>query len=219
MTKQEWIDITQPLTDDIGHWPGDIPFSYRLTYPKEQTGSVNIGQMTTSLHTGTHADAPFHFDNEGKKIDELDVNIYIGPTRVVDVTGVKRIGSHELSQFDLTGVNRLLLRTTKDHNPNRFPANVPEIQEDAGPFLKEKGIFLLGVDVPSIDALDSKTMTAHHSLHANGIHILENLLLAGIKPGEYELIALPMLIKGADGSPVRAVIRPLRAGNRTQTEE
>ncbi|SFE86244.1 arylformamidase [Alteribacillus iranensis] len=214
MKNSSWIDISQPLTNSMGHWPQDTPFSYRLTYTKEQTGSVNIGRITTSLHTGTHADAPFHFDDDGERIHELDINVYIGEARVIDVSQYSSIGKKELEEIDVRGVQRLLLRTTTSTNPEVFPDEITFLRKDLGPFLKEKNIFLVGVDVPSVDPLTSKTVEAHHSLHKNGVHILENLVLSDIEPGNYELIALPLPIQQADGSPVRAVIRPLQKSNR-----
>ena len=77
MTNQ-WIDITQPLNQRIAEWPGDTPFSYEVTVTKEQSGSVNIGKLTMSTHIGTHTDAPFHYDDDGLKILELPVDLYIG---------------------------------------------------------------------------------------------------------------------------------------------
>lgn len=209
MKGNKWIDISQPLTYMIGHWPGDIPFSYEITFSKQQTGSVNIGQVTTSLHTGTHVDAPFHFKNDGAGVDQLDINIFIGPARVIDVSTFAEINRHVLSKFDLTGAERLLLQTSVPNNPAVFPEKIPALSADTGPFLRENGIFLIGVDVPSVDQLDSKEMRAHHSLYENGIHILENVMLDHVEPGDYELIALPLKMEGADGSPVRAAIRSL----------
>ncbi len=209
MGNRKWIDISQPLTNDIGVWPGDTPFTFTLSFTKEQTGSVNIGQFTTSVHTGTHVDAPYHFDENGEKIHELDVNIYIGTARVVDVTGCDMIGREELECFDLDGVERLLLKTSDGRDISRFPEKFTVFRKNIGPFLKEKGIRLLGTDGPSVDAIDSKTMDAHHSLNDNGVYILENIVLSEVEPGDYELIALPLAIEGADGSPVRAVLRPL----------
>ncbi len=209
MGNRKWIDISQPLTNEIGVWPGDTPFTFKLSFTKEQTGSVNIGQFTTSVHTGTHVDAPYHFDENGEKIHELDVNIYIGTARVVDVTGCDMVGREELECYDLDGVKRLLLKTSDGRDLSRFPEKFTVFRENIGPFLKEKGIRLLGTDGPSVDAIDSKTMDAHHSLNDNGVYILENIVLTHVAPGDYELIALPLAIEGADGSPVRAVLRPL----------
>lgn len=195
-----------PLTNDMGVWPGDTPFSFQLTYTKEQTTSVNIGEVATSVHTGTHLDAPFHYDNEGEKIHELDVSLFIGPAKVVDVRGHDTIGRKELENFDLDGVSRLLLRSM-DRENTAFPNKYPTLRDDIGPFLKEKGIHLIGTDCPSVDSVDSKELPAHHSLYDNGVYILENLVLNDVKQGLYELIAIPLAIVGGDASPVRAVIR------------
>lgn len=204
-----WIDISQTFSNKIGTWPGDTPFQFEVAFSKEQTGSVNIGRFTTSVHTGTHADAPFHFDSDAPTIEQLDINVYIGRAKVVDVTGFEAIGREELQALELDGVERLLLKTAKNICAEQFPTQIPVLKEDIGAFLKEKGIFLIGVDHPSVDALDDKQLLAHHALYQHGVHILENLLLQDVSPGDYELIALPLKIQGADGSPVRAVIRAM----------
>lgn len=209
METGRWIDITQPLTNDMAHWPGDTPFRFDLGVTKEQSGSVNIGEIRTSLHMGTHADAPFHFDEAGKKLHELDVNTYIGRARIIDVTMYTSLGQNELEGYDLEGAGRLLLKTSETNNPLAFPESFIELQPDIGPYLKSVGVFLLGIDVPSVDRTDSKELQTHHSLGDNGIHIVENLMLADAEPGDYEFIALPLAIHGADGSPVRAVIRKI----------
>nr|WP_209121412.1 arylformamidase [Alkalihalobacillus sp. BA299] len=207
--KKKWIDISQPLTETIAHWPEDTPFSYEVSYTKEQTGSVNIGQITTSVHIGTHIDAPFHFKNDGTKVLDLDINVYIGPCRIIDVSSYMKIDEDVLAQYDLDGVTRLLLKTSIPNNPSLFPKEIPYLTKGSVGFLKEKGIILIGVDVPSVDPLDSKELEGHHALYDHGIHILENVMLDHIDPGDYELIALPLPLKEADGSPVRAVVRPL----------
>jgi arylformamidase len=209
MTK--WIDISQPLHNGIAHWPGDTAFSYEISFSKSQTGSVNIGKITTSLHTGTHVDAPFHFVNHGEKIHDLDVNLFIGKAKMVDVSHYEKIGAKELHDVDLNGVDHLLLRTSPENNPNQFPINIPYLLPDLAPFLQKCGIKLVGVDIPSVDPLDSKEMAAHHALYQHGIMILENIVLRHIEPGDYELIALPLPIMGADGSPVRAVVKRINS--------
>lgn len=209
MNERKWIDITQPLTNEIAVWPGDTPYNFELSITKEETGSVNIGQLTTSVHTGTHADAPFHFDDHGKQIHEIDVNIYIGKACVIDVTAYDVIDRKVLSKYHLSGINRLILRTEKERNPAIFPESFTVIDPGVGTYLQERGIFLIGTDAPSVDPVDSKSLRAHHALKENGIYILENLMLNGVTPGDYELIALPLKLVGADGSPVRAIIRPV----------
>lgn len=206
---KKWIDISQPLHNDHAEWPGDTPFSYEVAFTKEATGSVNIGKLTTSTHMGTHIDAPFHFLNEGKTVEALPIDLYIGRARVIELTNVTRVGRETLEDIDFGGATRLLLKTEKRDDFTVFPKTFVTIAADLAPLLKERGVRLLGVDAPSVDPETSKTLEAHHALHAHDVMILENIVLDDVTPGDYELIALPLKIVGADGSPVRAVIRPI----------
>lgn len=201
-----WIDITQTLKAGIPNWPGDTPFHFEVGLTKEKTGSVNIGKMMTSMHTGTHADAPFHFENEGETIDQLDVNVFIGECFVMDCRGIKEITRETLHSIDFKGVQRILLKTIDEICP-KFPKKIPVLHPNVAPFLKERGVVLVGVDNPSVDPLDSKEVSTHHALHQAGIHIVEGLVLEAIEQGFYDLIALPLKVAGADGAPVRAVVR------------
>jgi len=201
------IDISRRLQNGMPVWPGDTNFSFELSWTKEESESVNVGKLTLSTHTGTHIDAPFHFDENGKKVIDLDPNLYVGEARVIELLDVESIKKVDLEAFSLNGVNRLLIKTNSWKNDNDFPERIPHIEKDVAAFLKENGITLLGIDVPSVDPLDSKELVAHHALHENGIHILESIDLRSVSEGDYELIALPLPLTDADGSPVRAVLR------------
>lgn len=202
-------DISRKLETGMPVWPGDTPFHYEVSWSKLDSGSVNVGSLTMSAHTGTHVDAPFHFDDHGKKIMELDLDLYIGPVRVIDMIDKDSIGADDLNGMNLEGCKRVLFRTLAWKNNKEFPEKIPYLRADLGPFLAGKGVRLIGVDVPSVDPLDSKDLTAHHCLNENGIHILESVLLDDVEPGDYELIALPLPLVEADGSPVRAILRTI----------
>ncbi|SEM96458.1 arylformamidase [Lihuaxuella thermophila] len=201
------IDISRPLYVGMPVWPGDTEYRFQLAWTKEESGSVNVGQILLSTHTGTHIDAPYHFDENGKKVHELDLSLYVGTVRVVHLPRRESIGASDFQGIDLEGVKRLLIRTDSWTDPARFPQSVTFLREDLAPFLGEKGVKLLGLDVPSVDRLDSKELPVHHALHKEGIHILEGACLSDVEEGDYELIALPLKLEGADGSPVRAVLR------------
>jgi len=203
----EWIDISQPLNEKVAVWTNDTPFSYKINWSKEQSGSVNVGQIKMSLHTGTHIDAPFHFQDEGEKVADLNVNQFIGKARVVIVKDQEKIDVKALSGLELDSVERLIIRTDAWVNREVFPSSIPYIDKGVASYLYEKGIFLLGLDLPSIDPLDSKELVAHHEFSNYGINILEGLVLDEIMPGDYELIALPLPITDGDGSPTRAVLK------------
>ncbi|MGG3915194.1 arylformamidase [Rossellomorea vietnamensis] len=200
------IDISRPLHNETPVWPGDTPFSFSLNWTQEETGSVNVGQLTMSSHTGTHVDAPFHFDSDGNRILDMSPERFMGPAIVVSLEGAPEISPERLMEIDLTDVKKVLFKTNAWSDPTRFPGHIPPISKELAPFLKEKGIDLIGVDLPSVDPLDSKELEAHHSLRDHDIGILEGIDLTHVTPGIYELVALPLPLKEGDGSPVRAVL-------------
>lgn len=202
-----WIDITQTLEHSIAHWPEDTPFSYEIPVRKTESGSVNIGKIETSTHIGTHIDAPFHFDDNGVKVDELDINRYIGDATVIEVMNKAYITEEVLMDFNIKGTI-LLIKTKKESNQTVFPETIPVLSEKAVEHIAKIGIKLFGVDVTSVDPIDSKTLDIHHKLHRNDIMIIENAVLQDVTAGYYDFIALPLKIKGADGSPVRAALKP-----------
>ncbi|WP_349408789.1 arylformamidase [Pseudalkalibacillus sp. SCS-8] len=200
-------DISQPLQEGVPTWPGDTPFSFKLNWTKEETGSVNVGSLTLSTHTGTHVDAPFHFDDEGKKMLDLKPDLYVGEALVVHLENRESIQPRDLEGYDLNGVERLLIKTGSWNDRTEFPSSITYLSPELAPFLIEKGIKLIGVDVPSVDQVDSKDLAAHHSLLDHDIHILESVVLDEVEEGVYELIALPLALAEADASPVRAILR------------
>lgn len=205
-----WIDISQPLNSNLAHWPEDTPYQYDIPVTKTMSGSVNIGQITTSTHIGTHVDAPYHFLDNGKRILDLDINRYIGKCKVVDLSEFPIINQKALKSKNLPYTDRLLIKTALPNDPTRFPEEVAYITPDAAAYMNGIGVKLVGVDTPSVDAINSKALSGHHALHKQDIYILENVMLDGIEEGDYELVALPLALEEADGSPVRAVIRPIK---------
>jgi arylformamidase len=202
-----WLDISQRLNESTPYWPGDAQYSYRLNSSIAEGASVNVGEIRMSTHLGTHIDAPFHFDGQGKKIIELDIDLYIGTALVVKVDAAESIGIKDFEGVELTGVRRLLLGTGQWKDHSRFPEWIPAVEPGLAPFLANKGVRLLGIDLPSVEFLDSKELPAHHALSGCGIHILEGLVLDGLEPGLYDLAALPLALEAGDGSPVRAVVK------------
>lgn len=205
MAIREIFDISMELNAETPEWPGDRPFEYSLSVTKEQSGSVNIGELKSSTHMGTHIDAPFHYDDEGLKIDELPLDIYLSTAQVIDVEGLDRIAKEHLPSPE-AGVTAILLKTGSWTQRNKFPETWPVFSESIAEWMKYQGILLLGVDVPSVDPETSKNMPMHHAMNDNGRYILEGIVLDKVEPGVYQLSALPLKITGADGSPVRAVL-------------
>ncbi|KZE67699.1 kynurenine formamidase [Fictibacillus phosphorivorans] len=203
------FDISMPLYKGVPGWPGDTPYSFDLAWTKEDSGSVNVGKVEMSIHTGTHVDAPYHFEDNGEKVIELPLERYVGKAFVMDVTSVKEITLEHLKNKLPNGTTRVLFKTNCWQDRTVFPKQIVPISSEAVPFLKSCGVKLIGVDMPSVDPLDSKELRAHHALYKHNIHILEGLVLDEVPEGDYELIALPLPLQDADGSPVRAILKEL----------
>ncbi len=165
-----------------------------------------------SLHTGTHLDAPCHFADAGADITGVALSRYIGRARVVTLRVERCISDSDLAALSWDGVERILFRTRQtDADDNRFDSHFVYLTEEAAHFIGSRKVFLVGTDSPSIDHFESKTMQAHKALLGHEVAILEGLRLAHVPDGDYELICLPLKLAGADGSPVRAVLRSLKS--------
>jgi arylformamidase len=202
------IDISLPITADLPVWPGD-PCPRLETITTIERDGVQISRFVLGTHTGTHLDAPRHFIAGGRTIGQLDLDVLVGPCRVVEVvTPGGAITAEHLQTFDLQPGMRLLLKTSHVHHP-RSPAFNPDfgaLDASAAAYLCELGVRLVGIDTPSVDAWTAADFPCHKRLLAADIPILENLVLRHVQPGRYGLIAVPLNLVGADGCPVRALL-------------
>lgn len=199
-------DISMLLNNETAEWPGDTPFEFEVNWSKEESGSVNVGKLVTSTHIGTHIDAPFHFDEHGEKVHELPLENYVAQTLVIHVDGKEQISRKDIEHIEVENEKAVLFRTSAWQNRKEFPQSIPAFDLDIVEWMVDKGIILFGVDLPSVDAITSKHLSMHHKLNGAGRYILEGLVLDKVKEGVYELVALPLKIEGADGSPVRAIL-------------
>lgn len=205
MEPKKIIDISMELSNGTPEWPGDLPFSYELSVTKQQSGSVNVGKLQSSTHIGTHVDAPFHYDDQGIKIDELPLDVYLSKAQVLDVSGLSSISAANLKPLE-KGVTALLLKTESWKDRSHFPETWPVFDESIAEWMADNEVKLLGVDVPSVDPETSKELPMHQAMNRHQRFILEGIVLDDVAEGVYRLAALPLKIKGAEGSPVRAIL-------------
>lgn len=206
------IDISPLIDAAINVWPGDTPFVRTINADMKAGANLTLSDIRVSLHVGAHADAPSHYVADGPDIASRCLDLYLGRCVVVhlDVARGERImPDHVADKVEALSAPRVLFRTGTfpDHNRwnNDFASLSPELVDD----LYHHGVRLIGIDTPSVDPFDSKALEAHHAFAKNNMGMLEGLVLEGVDEGEYELIALPLRIKCADASPVRAVLRTL----------
>jgi arylformamidase len=203
-------DISPPLRPGIPVWPGDTPFDAARTWHLSGECPVNVSRVTFSTHTGAHADAPLHYDAAGVPVGGLDLARYLGPCRVVHAREARPLvePSHVVRALG-PGVTRLLIRTYDRAPQDRWDPDFAALAPATVELLAQHGIVLVGIDTPSLDPQDSKTMEAHKAVRRHGLSILEGLVLDTVEPGDYELIAPPLALADLDAAPVRAVLRSL----------
>jgi arylformamidase len=205
------IDISPPLRVGMGVFPGDAVFQVAQTFAIGPGCPVNVGSIAMSTHCGAHADAPLHYDADGASIDALDIGDFIGPARVIDARGDGPLCNFDEIAAAVDGAPpRLLLRLMDRLDPMMWPSGFRALAADMIERLSRRGTRLIGVDVPSVDPETSKDLPSHMACNRHDIRIVENLVLADVAPGDYELIALPLKLEGLDAAPLRAVLRPIR---------
>lgn len=205
------IDISPTISESLAVWPGDTKFSREWICKISQGDNIDLSTIHTTVHLGAHADAPSHYSPSAETIDQVSLDAYCGKCFVFDI----QISRNELICWDhikdkknWESCDRLLFKTASFPNPNYFNSNFAAFSPELIQRLTSQGTKLIGIDTPSFDPFDSKFLPAHQELLKGGARNLEGLVLDNVSEGVWELIALPLKLKGADASPVRAILRP-----------
>lgn len=201
-----YIDISPALRVGIAVFPGDTPYSRTINMSFQDGKHLDLSEIRTTLHVGAHTDAPSHYHERGKSIDQRDLSLYMGPCQVIQVEAKSRITSLDLG-VEITAP-RVLFRTDSFTNPDEWHNDFSALSSELIHFLKSKGVVLVGIDTPSVDPATDETLESHKAIFENDMGILEGIILSHVHPGNYQLLALPLKIEGADASPVRAILLP-----------
>ncbi len=198
------IDISPEISEKIAVWPGDTPYKREVLMDVSRGDSFGLSRITSTLHLGAHTDAPNHY-GPGEGISQRSLNYYFGPCQVVSVS-ISRGESVTVTDLPEVKAPRLLFKTrsfpdTENWN-NDFCFLSPELID----FLAKNNVLLVGIDTPSIDPFESKDLKTHSRVSKHNMAILEGIILDEVKEGLYTLSALPLKLRGADASPVRAVL-------------
>ncbi len=206
-------DLSVTISEEMPIWPKDPQVVITKKRSIDCSDSCNVTQLNIGSHTGTHIDAPYHFDNNGLKIDQIDLGTLVGTARVFDMGTDSDISMENIRGLDLSGVVRVLFKTVNSNlwkiGLNSFTENYAAVTSDAAKYLVDSGIKLVGIDYLSIEKFGSKLHDTHNTLLKNGLVVIEGLNLSDIVPGDYDLVALPLKIKNGDGSPARVILKDL----------
>ena len=203
-----YYDISLKLSPDTARWVTAAPFELVDRRRMQRGDHNNSSSVNMSVHSGTHMDAPFHFVPDGAAIDQLPLDLFIGPALVHEVAAGRYITADHVSALPpgervlfKTGNSGLLRRAEYDPDFTAFSV-------EAAAALVAKGYRLVGLDYLSVAHADEQ-VPVHRAFLDHGLALLEGVDLTEIRPGRYELICFPVCIAGADGAPCRAVLRDL----------
>ena len=207
----EWIDVSVALKNGMAHWPGDRPFQRKQTSWIDAGDACNLSEISGSVHTGTHMDAPGHFlKNRREGIDTMPLDAVIGVALVISIRNEHAIALDEVKAQEPREGERILFRTKNSEglwNSDEFAKDFIYIPADTAKYLADRRVRTVGVDYLSVGGFYRDGPETHQALLAGGIWIIEGLDLEAVGPGEYDLICLPLKLVGSDGAPARAVLR------------
>lgn len=209
----EWIDVSaslDPATTPV--YEGDAPMKFDFLKDMRKGDGFTLSVLSLGAHSGTHIDAPMHFVAGGAPIDQVPLAPLIGPARVIDIAdGVQAIDAGELNRHQWKGAQRILFRTRSSRRgwmtSPTFHRDFAYVAPDAAQLMADAGVQLVGIDYISAEQFGAPAPRTHRILLGKGIPIVEGLALESVSPGDYDLIVLPMKVRGHEGAPARAVLR------------
>jgi len=190
------IDISLPIGPGTPVWPGDPPVLVESVARIQDGDPADVSRLSLGTHTGTHVDPPAHFVPGAATIDDVPLDVLIGPA-VVAACGARPIDRAAFDALSLAeGAIRVLLKTG---------GATGAVTSDGAQWLVERGVRLVGVDTLSIEP-ETVEYPVHRILLGAGVVIVEGLDLRAAAPGAYQLVCLPLPIVDGDGAPARAVL-------------
>ena len=213
LSAQGWIDVTATL--DPARTPvyeGDAPLKFDFLKDMRKGDILTLSIYSLGAHSGTHIDAPMHFIADGAPIDQVALDQLIGAARVIDIAdSVQAIDAAELDRHDWRGAQRVLFRTRSTlrgwMDSPEFHRDFAYIAPDAAQLLADAGVLLVGVDYISAERFGAPAPLTHRILLGRGIPIVEGLDLRPVQAGDYDVIVLPLKVRGHEGAPARAILR------------
>jgi arylformamidase len=203
-------DISLPISQALPVWPGDPPVHVEQVLHLDRGDQMTLTRLEMGAHTGTHVDAPAHFVAGGMTVDALDLEMLVGPALVVGVPDAGALTAEVLDRLDIpAGALRLLFRTRNsdlwERGETGFYREFVGVTADGAQWLVDRGVQLVGIDYLSVSPYDDP-IPPHQVLLGARVIVLEGLNLSAIAPGTYDLICLPLCIRGAEGAPARAIL-------------
>jgi len=209
-TKMQIYDISLNITPSLPVWPGEPRARLEQISSIKEGAVANVTHINMGAHTGTHVDAPLHFIEGGKGVDQIPLDLLIGHAAVIQFSTKEAITADMLREADIPAhAKRLLFKTPNSEywakGETEFQRDFVALSADAAEYLVQRGVEVVGVDYLSVAPFEV-TIPTHQTLLRAEVLIIEGLDLSQVSPGEYTLHCLPLKIVGVDGAPARALL-------------
>lgn len=203
-------DITIPLDAATHIWDDGTPPRLETVLHLDRGDECTVTSIAMGSHSGTHVDAPAHFQPGGATVDLIAADVLVGPALMVEHAGEGHISAADLVAMGVDGRHqRVLVKTVRNrdfYESEAFRRDFVALDESAAGLLVEMGVRLVGVDYLSIEAYESADSPVHRALMRAGVVVLEGADLRDVPPGEYLLACAPLKMTGAEGAPARAFL-------------
>src|SRR5262245_45311655 len=203
-------DVSVQLSNDLPVWPSGPPIRLKSTphLTRDKTYTIHETVIQISSHMGTHIDAPYHFVENGKRLNEIPLDRLVGKATVFEIPRVRSIGERELKPLEWDGIERVLFKTenSKHWHDGKFYEDFVYLEPEGAEFLIERGVRLVGIDYRSIKKFMAEKHLTHFALLEKDVVVIEGLDLSHVAPGEYSMVALPLNLLGTDGGPTRVIL-------------
>ncbi|HET8712519.1 MAG TPA: gluconate:H+ symporter, partial [Gemmatimonadales bacterium] len=215
LSARGWVDVTatlDPATTPV--YEGDAPMKFDFLKDMRNNDNFTLSVYSMGAHSGTHIDAPMHFIRTGAPVDQIGLEPLMGAARVVEIPdSVQAIDAAELNRHEWRGARRILFRTRSSErgwmDSSAFHRDFAYVAPDAAQLLADAGVVLVGIDYISAEQFGAPAPRTHQALLGRGIPIVEGLDLRPVRAGDYDLIVLPIKVRGHEGAPARAIMRKL----------
>ena len=201
----KYYDISETYEKGMLRYPSFKDFE--LVFDREYDLGNGMAQSHFEMnsHLGTHLDSPYHMIKGGKRIEDYELDRFIGKCQVVSLKGRDCIGEEDLRKIDIEA-ERLIFKTDNCQRISGGSFENVYLKEDVGTYLAALGVRLIGIDCFSVDKIGSKSYQAHLSILGNEIAILEGIFPQDVPDGIYFMICLPLKIASAEGCPCRVLL-------------
>ena len=207
-------DVTVAISESTPIYEGDPQVEIESVKRIARGDNANVSNLCLGAHTGTHVDAPNHFIDGTRRVEDLDLDKLVGRCRVIEIdSSVDAIEVSHLSGIE--GAERVVFKTRNSafwNEPEKgFRSDFTYISPPAARLLAEAGVKLVGIDYLSVEKFGSTDFATHTTLLEKEIVILEGVDLREVPAGDYEIVCLPLKYAGGtgDGSPARTILRKM----------